>query len=219
MSERQASRLDHLANEVSTVSLQAWVASHDVQFYESDEFLFGSVAEYLATGVRLGQPIVVIASGAHRKGYREAMRARGADPDDLIEGRDMAWLDARETLSAFMEGGQPNAELFHLTVGQVFEALRRNRPYVMIRAHGEMVDILWREGKADAALAVERMWNDLANRHAFSLLCTYSRQTLANVIRVDGVEEICGCHARVLPSEASIGAWSSSIPSRPTTPG
>jgi hypothetical protein len=206
MNERQASRLDHSTSIPSTVSLQAWVASHDVQFYESDAFLFGSVADYLATGVRLGQPIVVIATAAHRTGYREAMRARGANPDDLTEGRDATWLDARDTLSAFMEGGRPNAELFGLTVGRVFEALRRDRPYVMIRAHGEMVDILWREGKADAALAVEEMWNGLASRHSFSLLCTYSRQTLANVIRADGVEQICGCHARVLPSEASVSA-------------
>ena len=183
--------------------MRAWVASHDVQFYESDDFLFGSVADYLATGVRLGQPIVVIATVAHRNGYREAMRARGANPDDLTEGRDVAWLDARDTLSAFMEGGKPNAELFDLTVGRVFESLRRNRRYVMIRAHGEMVDILWREGKADAALALEKLWNELAARHSFSLLCTYARQSLASAARVDGVDRICGCHARVLPSETS----------------
>jgi hypothetical protein len=194
---------------MTSATLQAWVATHDVQFYETDEFLFGAVADYLATGVRLGQPIVVIATAAHREGYRQAMRARGCDPDDLVEGRDAAWLDARETLSSFMEGGVPNAELFELTVGSVFESLRRNRRYVMIRAHGEMVDILWREGKTDAALAVEELWNALAARQAFSLLCTYSRQTLANVIKVDGVERICGCHARVLPSEASATAQTS----------
>ena len=187
-------------------SLQAWVATHDVQFYETEDFLLGSVADYLATGVRLGQPIVVIATGAHCKGYKDAMRARGSDPDELTEGRDAIWLDARETLAAFMEGGQPNAELFELTVGRVFESLRRNRRYVMIRAHGEMVDLLWREGKADAALALEELWNALSRRHSFSLLCTYSRQTLATVMKVDGVERICGSHARVLPSEWSAGA-------------
>lgn len=202
MSDQQTSRLDSAGSDAAEPSLQAWVASHDVQFYESDEFLFGSVADYLVTGVRLGQPIVVIATGTHRRGYRDALRARGANPDDLTEGRDVAWLDARDTLAAFMEGGQPNAELFDLTVGRVFESLRRNRRYVMIRAHGEMVDILWREGKADAALALEEMWNDMASRHSFSLLCTYSRETLANVAKVDGVERICGCHARVLPAEA-----------------
>lgn len=206
MIERQAARLDDPTNVDPAGSLQAWVASHDVQFYESDEFLFGSVAEYLATGVRLGQPIVVIATGAHRAGYRAAMRSRGANPDDLTEGRDVAWLDARETLAAFMEGGQPNAELFDLTVGRVFEAMRSNRRYVMIRAHGEMVDMLWREGKPDAALAVEQMWNDLATRHSFSLLCTYWRQPLPPGTKRDGVDRICGYHTRVLPPEPSVSA-------------
>lgn len=186
--------------------LQAWVATHDVQFYETEAFLCGSVADYLSTGVRLGQPIVVIATAAHSKGYREAMRVRGANPDDLTEGRDVVWLDARQTLAAFMEGGQPNAELFDLTVGRVFETLRQNRRYVMVRAHGEMVDLLWREGKAGAALAVEELWNQLATRHSFSLLCTYSRQTLSHVAETDGMERICACHARVLPSEASAPA-------------
>lgn len=205
--DRQMPRHEHFTNgDQPAASLQPWVCSHDVQFYDSDDFLFGSVSEYLATGVRLGQPIVVIATGAHRKGYREAMRLRGANPEELTEGRDAVWLDARETLAAFMEGGQPNQELFDATVGRVFEALRRNRPYVMVRAHGEMVDILWREGKADAALALEQLWNGLASRHSFSLLCTYSRQTLSKVVQVDGVERICGCHARVLPSEASASA-------------
>ena len=206
MTERQASRLDRPLNGDTSASVQAWVATHDVQFYANDTFLFDAVADYLTTGVRLGQPIVVIATGAHQKGYREAMRARGANPDELTEGRDAVWLDARETLAAFMEGGRPNPELFDLTVGRVFEALRRNRRYVMVRAHGEMVDILWREGKADAALTLERLWNDLASRHSFSLLCTYSRQTLASVVEVDGLERICGCHTRVLPSEAPASA-------------
>lgn len=208
MTDRKPSSLDSETSvgAAAADSLQAWVATHDVQFYQTEEFLHGSVADYLSTGVRLGQPIVVIATAAHRRGYREAMRARGANPDDLTEGRDAVWLDARETLAAFMEGGQPNAELFDLTVGRIFESLRRNRRYVMIRAHGEMVDLLWREGKADAALVVEALWNKLAARHSFSLLCTYSRQTLGNVMQADGVEQICGCHARVLPSEASRSA-------------
>jgi hypothetical protein len=206
MTRQQSPKPDNADRSATSPSLHAWVASHDVQFYDSDHFLFSSVGEYLATGVRLGQPIVVIATRPHRDGYRAAMRARGTNPDELTDGRDAVWLDARETLSAFMEGGRPNAELFELTVGRVFESLRANRRYVLIRAHGEMVDILWREGKANAAIELETLWNDLAARHSFSLLCTYSRQTLANVTKVDGLDRICGCHARVLPSEASANA-------------
>lgn len=188
------------------ISVQPWLASHDVQFYESDDFLFSTVADFLATGVRLGQPIVVIATPEHQAGYRSALRARGVNADELIEGRDAVWLDASTALASFMEGGRVSRELFGLTVGRVFESLRRNRRYVMIRAHGEMVDLLWREGKGEAALALEDLWNDLAGHYAFSLLCTYSRHTLGRVSEMDGIERICGAHSRVLSADAARSA-------------
>ena len=185
------------------LTVQPWLASHDVQFYESDDFLVSTVADYLATGVRLGQPIVVIATLAHQAGYRKALRARGINPGELIDGRDAVWLDASTALSSFMEGGRVNPELFAITVGSVLESLRRNRRYVMIRAHGEMVDLLWREGKGEAALALEDLWNGLASQYAFSLLCTYSRQTLGRVSQMDGIDRICATHTRVLSTDTA----------------
>jgi hypothetical protein len=182
---------------------RAWVPSHDVQFYETDAFLSRSVAAYLVEGVRLGQPIVVIATESHLDSFAAEMRARGVNLEDLVAGRDIVWLDARDTLSAFMEGSRPSQELFDATVGNVFETLRQNRRYVMVRLYGEMVDLLWKDGKAEAALRLEEMWNDLANRYSFSLLCAYSKSTLQNVLHAEGFEKICGHHSSVLASEAS----------------
>ena len=188
----------------SAAPLRAWVPSHDVQFYETQGFLEQSVARYLVEGVRLGQPIVVIATAAHLAGFRAAMRSNGIDPDALVAGRDVIWLDARDTLSAFMEGGRPNAELFEATVGNVLEGLRRNRRYVMMRLYGEMVDLLWADGKAEAALRLEEIWNQAAERYAFSLLCAYSKDTLTTAVHTDAFDRICAHHTSVLPSEASL---------------
>jgi hypothetical protein len=204
MSEHQKFRFDEeMGSHPTPTSLQAWVPTHDVQFYDTEAFLHGSVAGFLIEGVKLGQPFVVIATPAHREAYQAAMRARGVNPDHLRDGRDAVWLDARDTLASFMEGGKPSAELFDATVGNVFEKLRTDRRYVMTRAHGEMVDLLWREGRADAALRLEDLWNALAERYSFSLLCTYSRATLVSALYADGFERICGCHSRVLSSESS----------------
>jgi hypothetical protein len=74
-----------------------------------------------------------------------------------------------------------------------------------VRAYGEMVDILWREGKIDAAIELEQLWNELASKYSFTLLCTYSVDSL---LKGDckGVDLICGTHGRVLPSEGTAAA-------------
>ena len=178
---------------------RAWAQSHDVQFYDADEALAAAVGTFIIQGVRVGQPVVIIATSSHRQAFAEEMRKAGINPEDLIEGRDIVWLDARECLSAFMEGGRPNAELFEATVGNVFERLMQNRRYLVLRAYGEMVDLLWRDGKADAAIALERLWNALAQKYAFTLLCAYSKESLAMCDENHNVEHICAEHTTVLP--------------------
>jgi KaiC/GvpD/RAD55 family RecA-like ATPase len=182
-------------------SLRAWVPSHDVQFYQNEDFLATAVAQYLADGVRSGQPLIVITTAAHRKAFADRMRSMGVDPDDLVHARDVIWLDAQETLSAFMEGATPNRELFDATIGNVFEKLMTNRKYLVVRAYGEMVDLLWKQGKAEGAIVLEELWNGLASKYSFSLLCAYSKASLQTDSSPHGLERICGQHSRVLPSE------------------
>jgi hypothetical protein len=197
-SEPQVGKLE-LAPGIADRQL-GWTPGHDVQFYENEEFLQTAVANFLADGVRVGQPIIVIATSAHRKAFAERMRSLGIDPDDLVHARDAIWLDARETLSAFMEGGRPSPELFEATVGNVFAKLVKNRRYVIVRAYGEMVDLLWNDGKAEAAISLEILWNELAAKYSFSLLCAYSKASLSKDTG-HSVDAICGQHMRVLPSE------------------
>lgn len=42
-----------------------------------------------------------------------------------------------------------------------------------VRIFGEMVAVLWAEGKTRTAIRLEELWDELATRHAFSLLCAY----------------------------------------------
>ena len=37
-----------------------------------------------------------------------------------------------------------------------------------------MVDLLWKQGKTEAAIRLEVLWNNLADSHVFSLLCGYA---------------------------------------------
>lgn len=180
-------------------AIKPWEARHDVQFYDNDSHLAASVAAFLAEGLKSAQPAIVIATPAHTRQLQEHLRRLGVDIHSLGPN-DIVWLNARDTLAAFMERGRPDLELFHATVGSVFERVTRTRRYVTVRAYGEMVDLLWREGRTAQALELEAMWNGLASKYSFALLCSYSVDSL-DPSDVRGIERICALHSQVRPSQ------------------
>jgi hypothetical protein len=179
----------------------AGVPGHDLHIYHTEESLIHTVVHFLAAGVRAGQPIVVIATEEHRRAFADGLRAQGLDTEELYTGRLAVWLDARSTLSAFMEGARPNRELFMATIGNVFEGLIKKRSYLIVRGFGEMVDLLWKDGNAEGALLVEQLWNDLADRYSYSLLCAYSVQNFFMPGGIDGFRRVCAQHTHALSLE------------------
>lgn len=179
----------------------AGTPGHDVQFYRTDAHLVRSVVSFLAAGVKAGQPIIVIATAPHRQAFEAGLRTLGLDIDELLSGREAVWLDARETLNCFMEGAVPDRELFMKTVGAVFESVVRKRHYLVVRGYGEMVDLLWKDGNADGAIQLEALWNELADKYSFSLLCAYAMDNFLKDAGSAGCRRVCAHHSRVLPYE------------------
>ncbi len=170
--------------------------THDVHFYNADDDLSRALVGFLADGLALGQPILVIATKAHRRAFADGLRKMGLDPDEAYSGRLAVWLDARETLAAFMEGGRPDRDLFMATVGSVFDRLLRKREYLLVRAYGEMVDLLCQDGNLRGALALEGLWNELADRYAYSLLCGYSMEGVFRAAGDEGFRHVLTQHGR-----------------------
>ncbi|HEY5062978.1 MAG TPA: MEDS domain-containing protein [Gemmatimonadaceae bacterium] len=180
---------------------RAGLPGHDVQFYRSDAYLTRAVVDFLAAGVRVGQPIIVIATESHRHAFAEGLRRNGLDMDQLFTDRLAVWLDARQTMACFMEGRLPDRELFMATVGSEFEKLLNKRHYLVVRGYGEMVDLLWKDGNRDGAILLEQLWNELADRYKYSLLCGYSVDNFLHEAGVDALRQVCNHHSHALPLE------------------
>lgn len=193
---------DHHAAPARGHRTQAWQTGHDVQFYETDAFLVQRLAEHVAEGHAAGQPAIVIATAQHRRAVAELLQRRGIEVGDSARDREFMFLDARETLAAFMEGERPDPAMFEATVGNVFDSVMKGRPYVVVRAFGEMVDLLWRDGKAAAALELEQLWNALARKYSFALLCAYNHASVGKDRVESCVADICHAHSRVLQPES-----------------
>jgi signal transduction histidine kinase len=170
--------------------------THSVQFYESDDYLCGLVATFVADGVNLAEPAVIIATEAHRLGFAAQLRAMGIDPDQAP----ITMLDARATLDLFMDEDMPDEERFRAAAGSVLEELSGGDAQ-RIRAYGEMVDLLWREGNPEGAVRLEELWNELADLYPFTLLCAYPMSNFDSEAHSAMFERVCSTHSLVVPSK------------------
>ena len=171
---------------------------HAVRFYESPQSLCRIVAEFLGEGLVSGQPALVIGTSDHRAGILNELRARHFDVDRMQAAGDLLMLDAREVMATFMVDGVPNAELFAANATVAIEKVCRGRTECTIRAYGEMVDLLWKDGQSVAAVQLEMLWNKLANTHDFSLLCGYA---MGNFYKDANIRDICDHHTHVVGAD------------------
>jgi hypothetical protein len=65
-----------------------------------------------------------------------------------------------------------------------------------VRAFGEMVALLWAEGKRGAALRLEELWHPFCEREQLPLFCAYPKSALA-VDNFRDITGICAAHCRV----------------------
>ena len=142
------------AGDAATDLFAADRHGHVVQFYQDDRLLCDSVADFIAVGLAAGETDIIIAAEAHREAFCERLDARAFDVDRARRGGRLTLLDARETLAKFMVDGMPDWDRFHAVVGPVLAASSAAASG-QVRAYGEMVNLLWQEGRTLAAIQLE----------------------------------------------------------------
>src|SRR5688500_1657945 len=138
-------------------------SEHFVQFYESNDFIVNSVAEYIIHGLKTGETCIVVATSEHLNAIALRISAFGSELERAtIDGRYIA-LDAGTTLSHIIEDGEPNRRLFRDVVVSIVETAAARGS--SIRIYGEMVGVLCSEGNYEAAIKLEDLWNDLRTEY------------------------------------------------------
>ena len=181
------------------------VHHHAVQFYGNDESLFTTVASFLSEGLIAGQPAIIIATEAHRAAITHQLGARLIDVEKARREGDLILLDADDMLGMFMVGDVPGPHAFENNVGRFIEQALSNRTISVVRAYGEMVDVLWKQGREDAAIRLEILWNTLASRYHFALLCGYSMGSFYK--KAEKFQQICDQHTHVQVPDTKVVAF------------
>jgi PAS domain S-box-containing protein len=174
---------------------------HRVQFYEDHAYLCERVAEFACAGLGAGDPVVLIATQDHQRAFREHLSRRSFDVARAISAGDLVLLDAGATLLKFMRGDAPDPALFKKHVGSIVRTARASHAERPVRAYGEMVDLLWKQGNTRAAIQLEELWNELATVEQFSLLCGYALDNFSSAEHAAGFQHVCNLHSHVEPSE------------------
>jgi signal transduction histidine kinase len=178
--------------------------AHVCQFYADDSFLLESLSRFMGTALGGGDAAIVIATPEHREGLASILKFRGLSTASALKSGRYVSLDAAETLSKFLVDGWPDAALFSDLVGSLL-ARTKSRSLsrdLRIVVFGEMVSLLWSQGKFDAALRLEQLWTDLAKTHAFSLRCGYPMQGFDRHDHGEMFLKICAEHTGVIPNES-----------------
>jgi hypothetical protein len=170
---------------------------HAVQVYRDDDTFLDSLEGFIASGLRAGESVIIIATATHLHELGKRLRVGWIDLDRARwEDRYIAIL-AQETLSRFMVDGMPDEALFSSAIRELVARARgRGRK---LRAFGEMVGVLWAEGNKDAALRLEHLWARIQAEEKFPLFCAYSRSQLKQDSLESDIASICAAHTRVVP--------------------
>jgi len=137
---------------------------HVVHLYRESDSLLEPLCDYISPALAGGNAAIVVATQAHRDRLEQRLMARGVSTYKAgQQGRYIA-LDASEALSKIMLAGMPDAALFDFTIGGIISGVRSflENGHSEIVIFGEMVALLAAQGKIDAALRLEQLWNDLA---------------------------------------------------------
>jgi len=177
---------------------------HSVKFYNDEQSLGRTVAEFLAPGLLQRLPAIVIATPEHRTMIARELGTRGVNVRQLEANGDLRMLDAEAILARFMVGNEPDPARFHATVDELIARACKDRPPCPVRAYGEMVDVLWKRANAEGAIRLEMLWNRVATHAQFSLLCGYAVGNFYKEIATGPTfQTVCDQHNHVMPVDQS----------------
>jgi hypothetical protein len=170
---------------------------HILQIYETDKEFLDTLEDFVTSGLRAAESVIVIATDEHLSALNERLRNEGFDLFSLMLHDQYIPLSAEETLAQFMINGWPDENLFqYLLTNLLLRARKRDRK---VRAFGEMVALLWTKGFSGATVHLEHLWTRFCESEEFGLFCAYPKSGFTENA-VDSIAKICGCHSKMIAS-------------------
>jgi DNA-binding NarL/FixJ family response regulator len=172
---------------------------HEVQFYSDDIVLLDRLVRFVAAALTTGNVAIVVATQSHRDLLAQRLKSDGLDVDAAIKEGRYIHMDAGDTLPIFMVNDMPDSARFLEVVGGLItEALKKAKTeHPRVAVFGEWVSLMCAAGKADAAVRLEQLGNQLAVTYEVDILCGYALSSFHGEEDDHVFQSICAQHSAV----------------------
>jgi signal transduction histidine kinase len=178
--------------------------SHTVHFYEHQSAFLDNLSDFAGKTLHAGHALVLVLTQEHRQGLVDRLAQTGLDIQLFAKEDRFITLNAEETLAQFMVEGWPDKSLLCEAAESVLLRAKAaaQRSSGAVAVFGEMVALLSEQGNHDAAIYLEKLWDDLRRHHSLILRCAYPLACFAAESDHDIFRRICAVHDHVIPSES-----------------
>lgn len=173
--------------------------AHEVQFYANDESFLVGFSDFIEAALLAGDLVIVAVTEAHHRGLLQKLRESDVDLSAAMDQGRYLTLDIEATLATFMVNDLPDPVRFQKATTSLItaaaKAAKAKPPRVAVC--GECSPTLWLEGKADAAIQVEQLWDEITKIYSLDVLCGYVLTDFQREHESDVCERICAAHSAV----------------------
>ena len=136
------------------------------------------VSRLLAAAMRRGDMAAIIATEATRDGVTERLLARGCDLVKATNRGTYVSFDAAVAASDVVVSGRLDTTRVAAFIGELERSrLAVSAPNLTVVGVGAIAPLLFAEGNHEAAIQLERTWDDLTRGLPFLTVCCYSSAT------------------------------------------
>ena len=172
---------------------------HELHFYSDDAVFLDSFSHFVVTALKSGRAAIAVITESHRSGLVARLKAQGLDVDAATQQGTYIQLDVAETLSTFMVNDMPDSARFFEVAGGLIEAAAKaaKQEHYGVVACGECSPVLWAAGKADAAIRLEQLWDEVGTTFGVDILCGYALSSFHGEEDEHVFQSICAEHSAV----------------------
>jgi DNA-binding NarL/FixJ family response regulator len=186
-------------HQFAETSVQKAAHRHEVQFYSDDTLFLDTLARFIAVALKSGRAAIVVITESRSDGLVSRLKAQGVDVDAATQEGTYIQLDVNKTLATFMVNDIPDATRFFQVVGSLIEAAAKaaRQEHDGVVACGECSPVLWVEGKVDAAIRLEQLWDEVGKTFGVDILCGYALSSFHGEEDEHVFQSICAEHSAV----------------------